>query len=173
MMDFSFTNYIAAALRNSGFTNQDDVQEKTHQIVIGMLVAPGGLFANYDETKHGPLEARFKRSVSNAIMNITQKERNRQRYLPTIPIHTVSVPGEPTGDERVIAGFRSLVGERLGPLGLAVLDTRLAGEPTKSLVGASELGSPSGHLVKRIVRRIKSLAGDYQPVAVAARQGEF
>ena len=50
---------------------------------------------------------------------------------------------------------------RLGELGLAVLDARLQGQETKSLVGREDLGSPGRFQVKRIVQKVKGLARDY------------
>ena len=62
------------SLRNAGYRDQREVQERTHDIVVKLLT--GGLFRNYDETKHGPLDLRFKRAVANAIKNMVEKHRN-------------------------------------------------------------------------------------------------
>lgn len=61
----------------------------------------------------------------------------------------------------MIEGFRQLVLKRLGGLGLAVLDARLSGEQTKSLVGSPSVGSPGKWGIKRAVGEIKSLAKEY------------
>ena len=52
--------------------------------------------------------------------------------------------------ERVIHDFRRLVRQRLGSVALAVLDTRLDGGETKSLVGLASLGSPGRWTVKKV-----------------------
>jgi hypothetical protein len=54
-----------------------------------------------------------------------------------------------------------LVRRRLGEIGTAVLDVRLAGGETKSLVGRPSLGSPGKWVVKRVVQEIKQLAREY------------
>ena len=167
-----WTNYIAAALRNAGFRDQASLQEKIHDVVVGLLVSPGGLFRDYDQTRHGPLDLRWKRLVANAVKNIAEKERNRRRFIPTVSI------GQERGDDlpdrasaendgKVIDDFRRLVRTRLGDLGLAVLDARLQGQETKSLVGRADLGSPGRFQVKTIVQKVKGLAREY-----AQRRGD-
>ena len=54
-----------------------------------------------------------------------------------------------------------MVAKRLGELGVAVLDARLVGQETKSLVGREDLGSPGRFTIKATVQRIKSLAREY------------
>jgi hypothetical protein len=49
----------------------------------------------------------------------------------------------------------------LGEIGVAVLDVRLSGGETKSLVGSPSLGSPGKWVVKRVVWSIKQLAREY------------
>ena len=44
--------------------------------------------------------------------------------------------------KKVIHDFRRLVRRRLGELGVAVLNVRLAGGEMKSLVGRPDIGSP-------------------------------
>ena len=176
MRGFNWVGYIAKSLRNSGYRDQREVQERTHDVVVKMLT--GGLFRDYDEERHGPLDLRFKRAVANAIKNLVEKERNRRRFIPTIPIGQQFTPGgvgvddvpdrAPAEDgEHLIAGFRQLVLTRLGQLGLAVLDARLAGQETKGLVGREDLGSPGRFVIKRVVQQVKGLAREY-----AERRGD-
>ncbi len=170
MRGFGWMGYIAAAVRNGGFHDQREIQERAHDIAVKLLV--GGLFRDYDERRHGPMDLRFKRSVGNAIRNMVEKERNRRRLLPTVPIQQEFEPGMVTADdlparspqddgEKVVRDFRRLVKRRLGEIGGAVLDTRLAGEETKGLVGRPDLGSPGRFVVKRVVCQIKELAREY------------
>ncbi len=171
-----WTNYIAACLRNAGFRDQGQLQELIHDIVVRLLVSPGGLFRGYDESRHGPLDLRFKRSVANAVKNVVAKEQNRRRYLPSIPIDNDFVPGgvtaddlpapskpnhDPNHDPRLIDRFRTMLQSRLGDLAVAIFDARLDGHETKSLVGLPELGQPGRWVVKRVVQQIKALAHDY------------
>lgn len=58
----------------------------------------------------------------------------------------------------VLDDFRQLVGERLGALAAAVLDTRLQGGEVKDLVGQPELGTPTAYAVKQAANGIKKLA---------------
>ena len=57
----------------------------------------------------------------------------------------------PDQDEQIIHDFRRLVRTRLGELTLAVLDARLNGEKTESLVGLKEFGSPCRNAIGRVV----------------------
>jgi len=160
---FGWTAYVAAAIRNAGFRDYRDAQESTHDIVAKLLT--GELFRDYDESRHGPFDLRFKRSVANAVKNLVEKEGSRRHYLPSVPIERgddlpARFPAQQQ-DERLVTRFRELVRKRLGPIGGAVLDNRLAGAETKSLVGCPALGSPGKWTVKRVVGEIKSLAREY------------
>jgi hypothetical protein len=110
--------------------------------------------------------------VGNAIRNLIEKERNRRRNVPTVPIAQEFVPGCATPDDlpappardddsKVIEGFRELVRRRLGDLAVAVLDARLDGIETKSLVDSPALGSPGKWTIKKVVAGIKALAREY------------
>ena len=163
MQGFNWTGYIAKSLRNSGYKDQREVQERTHDIVVKMLT--GGLFRDYDERHHGPLDLRFKRAVANAIRNMVEKQRNTRRLLPTVSIgqergHDLPDRMTDDGEER-IEDFRQLVRNQLGELGIAVLDARLSGDETQGLVGREDLGSPGRYVIKRVVQEIKTLARDY------------
>ncbi len=163
MRGFRWLGYIAAAVRNSGFRDQREIQERSHDIAVKLLV--GGLFRDYDERRHGPMDLRFKRSVGNAIRNMVEKEKNRRRLLPTTPLDQAAEPSSMTGDdgggEKVIHDFRKLVRKRLGGLGVAVLQVRLDGGEVKSLVGLPALGSPGKWVIKKVVGEIKQLAREY------------
>jgi hypothetical protein len=166
MLDFDWTRYMAGAIRRSGITSQDEIDEKVHEIVIRMLVSPGGLFKDYDERKHGPFDLRFKRTLANSLKNLTEKERNRRRYIPSVPIRQEFVPGgvtaddlaargTPESDPAVIDNFRELIGRQLGTLAVRVFDARLEGVEMKNLPGVS------AYAIKKTVQDIKSLARTY------------
>ena len=167
MRGFNWTGYVAKSLRNAGYRDQREVAERTHDIVVKLLL--GGLFTNFDERLSGPLDLRFKRAVANAIKNMIEKERNRRRLIPIGQARDDDLPDRMAddGEEKVIEDFRQLVWNRLGQLGIAVLDARLAGEETKSLVGREDLGSPGRFVVKRVVGEVKALAREY-----AQRRGD-
>ncbi|MGO9110088.1 MAG: hypothetical protein ACLP9L_12720 [Thermoguttaceae bacterium] len=163
MQGFNWMGYIAASVRNSGCRDQREIQEKSHDVAVKLLV--GGLFRDYDERRHGPMDRRFRNSVGNAIRNMVELERNRRHYLPTVPIDRAAEPGIMTGGndsgEKVIRDFRRLVKRRLGQLGVAVFNLRLAGGETKSLVGRPDLGSPGRWGIKNAVKQLKELARDF------------
>ena len=166
MHGFNWTGYIAAAVRRAGITSPEEVDERVHEIVVRLLVSPGGLFRDYEERRHGPFDLRFRRAVGNAVRNLVEKERNRRRYIPSVAIRHDFVPGGvtvddlaaraiPNQDATAIDGFRELVLRRLGEMALRVLDARLEGLEMRSLPGLSS------YTVKVIVQSIKKLAKDY------------
>ena len=170
MRSFDWMAYLAASVRRAGYRDYREGQEKIHDIAVKLLT--GKLFWGFDERTSGPMDLRFKRSVANAIRNAIEKDNNRRRLLPTVAIQQAfelggiaadDLPGRsaPDQDEKVIEDFRQLVRDRLGDLGLAVFDLRIAGGETKSLVGSPTLGSPGKYVVKRLVQQIKRLAREY------------
>ena len=168
MRNFNWVSYIAASVRNAGYQDQRERDEKTHEVVVKLLM--GKLFTGFDERFSGPMDLRFKKSVANAIRNIVELERNRRRYIPSVAIGhepgTIAAADLPDRvsygqDEQVIEKFRELVRRQLGDLGLAVLDVRLGGGETKSLVGSPALGGPSKWSIKKTVQEIKALGRQY------------
>jgi hypothetical protein len=177
MKGFNWVGYIARCVWNAGYHDQRQVQERTHDIVVKLVM--GTLFRAFDERTSGPMDLRFKRSVANAVKNIVEKEKNRRRFIPTVSIGqefqpgaiaAADLPGRPSSDqdERVIENFRQLLSKRLGDLAVAIFDLRMEGGETKSLVGSSSLGFPSPYGIKRTVQEIKALARQY-----AASLGDF
>ncbi len=167
---FNWVGYIAKSLRNADYHDQREIQERTHDIVVKLLI--GTLFRGFDERASGPMDRRFKRAVANAVKNVTERERNRRRLLPSISIGHEFTPGGITADELpgrqapargedIVDDFRSFVRARLGQLGLAILDARLSGEETKSLENRADLGSPSRYVIKRVVQEVKGLGKEY------------
>ena len=151
MFGFNWIGYIAKSLRNAGYRGGREVQERTHDLVVKMLT--GGLFRDYDELRHGPLDLRFKRAVANAVKNMIEKDRNRQLSIPTVSIAQKFQPGDVTADElpgraprdddeAVIDRFRALVRKRLGEMAVGILDAFLGGVERNALVGNPDLGRP-------------------------------
>ena len=172
MRGFNWVGYIAKCLRNAGYRDQREVAERTHDIAVKFLT--GGLFRDYDELKHGPIPKRWAAACRHAVINMIEKDRNRGRNIPTIPIGQEFTPGgmsidelpdravaHDQDDERVIDDFRQLVRNRLGQLGIAVLDARLAGQETNSLVGREDLGSPGRWVLKNVVGQVKALTREF------------
>ena len=170
MRGFDWISYIAASVRNSGYRDYRAGQEAIHDLATKLLL--GSLFRGWDERKSGPMILRFKKSVSNAIKNLAEKERNRRHYLPTVPIQQSFEPGSvtadelparsaPAHDEKVIEDFRQFVRQHLGDFALTILDMRLSGGETKSLAGSPEIGGKGKDTIKRMVRRIKQAANEF------------
>jgi hypothetical protein len=80
MREFDWTCYMAGAVRHAGITGQEEeIDEKVHEIVIRMLVSPSGLFRDYDKNRHGPFDLQSKWALANALENLTEKERKCRR----------------------------------------------------------------------------------------------
>ena len=124
-----------------------EVQEKADDLVTKLLI--GTLFRGFDEKVSGPMDLRFKRSVANGVRNLVRRSGTGDGCCPPFPLgrssslersrRTSCLDGRATHDEAVVDNFRQLVRSRLGQLGLAVLDARLAGQETKSLIGRADL----------------------------------
>ena len=138
MRGFNWVGYIAASVRNGGYRDQRETQERTHDIAVKLLT--GKLFTGFDQRTSGPMDLRFKRSVANAVKNMVERDRNRRRFIAGVSIGQEFRPGdvgvddlpdrEAAGgqdDERLIDDFRQLVRHRLGELGIAVLDIAPSG----------------------------------------------
>ena len=170
MRQFNWTGYIEEALRRQGYRDPRQLAEKTHDMITKLL--SGALFRGVDEARSGPIDARFRTAVKNAVLNLAKKERNRRRLLPslplgseseagTIPADTIPAPSPPEGNPALIRRFRRLVRERLGDLASVVLNARLAGQELKDLIGRPELGAPGRTRLRNLVRKIKSLAAEF------------
>ena len=72
------------SVRNAGYHDQREVQERTHDVVVKLLT--GTLFKNFDERHHGPLDNRFKISVANAVKNLG-RERAKSPSIHTDCFH--------------------------------------------------------------------------------------
>lgn len=166
-LSLDWIGYIAKSLRNAGFRDHD-LDPLTHEVVVKLLVSPGGLFRNWDGQ---PLDARFKVAVRNAVINAAQKQMNQRRF----PVVSVQQDVEPSqiaarsgvSDTQTIEAFRDFVRERLGYFGLAVLDLRLSGGDVKTFVGSDEFGRPTSYRIKNVVQSIKKLAEEF-----AQQQGD-
>ncbi|WP_166820075.1 hypothetical protein [Thalassoroseus pseudoceratinae] len=164
---FKFSRYIATSVRRAGFSDEQEVNQITHDIASTLLL--GKLF-EFDPAEI-PFAARFKTSVANAIRNVVAKQRNQRRLIPSVPISDEPGIGIPSSelagrnlagaDEGLIDDFGDLVHQRLGALGSAVLRAKLDGDEVKGLVGAVELDDPSSYRIKQVVIAIKQLAKEF------------
>ncbi len=109
---------------------------------------------------------RFKKTLANILKNSAERERNRRKYIPSVPIHQEFVPGGVTADDLIARGtpesdpkllddFRELVQRQLGAIAVRIFDVRQEGIEMKTLPGVSP------YAVKKTVQEIKALAKKY------------
>ena len=163
MLGHDWMGDIHTSLRRAGFGKEAD--ELSHDIVVRLLVKPGGLFAGW---KGQPMEGRFRASVRNAITNEIQKRATRRRLLPTVSIQpgldpAVAYLGEPPQQTLLIRDFVEFLHRSLGELAVRVFLHRLTGGETRELFG----NAGSRHEIKQAVKDIKAAARDF-----AARSGD-
>ena len=91
MRGFGWMSYIAASVRHAGIGIIVMVKNESADIAVKLLT--GTLFTGFDERVSGPMDLRFRASVGNAIRNMVEKDRNRRRLLPTVPIQQQFEPG--------------------------------------------------------------------------------
>jgi len=168
LLNFDWVGYVAKSLRNSGYKDHD-IDPFVHEIVVGLLVHPGGLFRNWD---HQPIDARFKVAVRNSIINLVQKQRTRQRRIPAVSIDLEFENGKSAQDQlagrsvtplddEAIEAFRELVRKRMGNTALAILDHKLQGGDLRSVIGNENFGKPSSYRIKSFVQEVKKLAEEF------------
>ena len=79
MRGFNWMGYVAASVRNSGFRDQREAQERSHDLAVKLLM--GKLFSGFDERTSGPMDLRFKRSVGNAVRNLVGAGKKPQTAI--------------------------------------------------------------------------------------------
>src|SRR5262249_26098346 len=145
MRTFDFVAYILAALRNVGFGDQREREEAAHDVVVRLLVSPGQLFAGYGDTS-GPMEARFRIAVQNAVRNLLRTRRRREPLSWAIgighggaelPAHAIPDRRHDDLDDEMLTAFRDYLADELGDDAVTLLDRRLDGVSLRQLVGDS------------------------------------
>jgi hypothetical protein len=163
---FDWTAYIAKSLRNADIPHHD-IDAATHDTVVKLLVSPGTLFRGWHDQ---PILARFKVSVRNAVLNRLEKHQRRRKWFKHVSPEEVEIAMHSApGDEELIEKFRAEVEKRLEPLCLGVLDIRLDGGATKSLIASPAYASPSAYEVKRAVQKVKALAQSFGDASFQTR----
>jgi len=157
-----WVRYISSSLRRSG-VQEADLDALTSELIFKLLIDPGGLFKRWNGA---PIIARFKTSVRNGVINLAEKRRVRRRRFGSGGAVPEEIPAREILSDQAVEAFRRFVWERLGELGLAILDLRLSSSSgnTKELVGKPELRSPSSYRVKETVKAIKKLAQEFARV---------
>jgi hypothetical protein len=171
MQDFDWVGYILAALRQAGFTDQQDREQAAHDVVVYLLVQPGQLFSGYDAQTNGPMEGRFRIAVQNAVRNLL-RTRRRQPAARAVSIgHGAGeVPAEAIPhrhrDDEVLEAFRDFLRREVGDDAVRLLDRRLDGLSLRHLAADQSFGL-SGWGLRRLVQRVRKAT-----LTFARRQGD-
>lgn len=159
-------------MRNVGFGDQREREEAAHDVIVQLLVSPGQLFAGYGDTS-GPMEARFRIAVQNAVRNLL-RTRRRQPLTRAIgighgaaelPAHAIPDRRHDDLDDEMLTAFRAYLGRAVGEDAVRLLDRRLDGMSLRQLVGHQGFGS--GWALRRLMRHVREAA-----LAFARRQGD-
>lgn len=174
MRDFNWAGYILAALRNAGFTNKTEREERAHEIITNLLVT-GKLFRAYDPDKSGPIEQRFKVAVMYEIRS-AKKQRAKQSRRSANSV-AIGQPGEPGRigsdeipdtrtvpefeDDNLIDGFRQFLKDKAGDDVLKIFEKKLEGISARKLTDMPEFKHLGKFRIERAMKTIQSLAHQY------------
>ena len=164
MQDFDFIGYILTALRNAGLGDRNEREEAAHDVAVYLLVQPGQLFAGYNPTSSGPMEARFRLSVQNAVRNVL---RTRARRAARSPATTGDQAGDllaaipdsrPGADERVVDEFRDYLRQQAGTQAVTLLDRRLDGLSLRRIARQDDFADLGEWGVRQLMNRVRVAA---------------
>lgn len=148
--DYDWCGYISKALANAGVSPQDR-DSAASQIVVQLLVKPGRLFTGWDG--HGPLEARWKLSVRNAVINAGVKaQKVRRKKVLSFSEPGVDAADRPQISDELVRLFVGHVGLRYGDQAKRLLQHLLDGGEIKDLVGVD---GATSYQLKEIKKQIK------------------
>jgi hypothetical protein len=150
LKDFNWVGYISRSLRGAGVRDQD-LDSATSDVVVKLLHKPGGLFQRW--SGEGPIVARFKISVANAVKNAHKRvKRQTRRHLLSFSEPGVDAPAPTHHAEETVDNFKAWVELRLGKRAVEVLQHIMDGGEVKELVGRDGL---TKYRVQQIVRKLK------------------
>jgi hypothetical protein len=148
--EFNWVGYISRSLRGAGVRDQD-LDSATSEVVMKLLHKPGGLFQRW--SGEGPIVARFKTSVANAVKNAHKRvKRQTRRHLLSFSEPGVDATAPTHHTAETVENFKAWVELRLGKPALNVLQHIMDGGEVKDLVGRDGL---TRYRVKQIVRDLK------------------
>lgn len=166
MRDFDFVAYILAALRNAGFADAQEREQAVHDVIVYLLVQPGQLFAGYGDTS-GPMEARFRIAVQNAVRNLVRGWRRRHPAMSIgdgageLPAHAVPDRRHDDHDDEVMAAFRDFLADELGEDAVTLLDRRLDGTSLRQLEGDTAFTRSSAWALRRLMASVRDAAAEF------------
>lgn len=164
MQEFDFLGYILTSLRNAGLLDRQEREEAAHDVAVYLLVRPGQLFAGYNPSSSGPMEARFRLSVRNAVRNVLRTRARRAARSPTVTgdhVHDllVATPDPHTGaDERVVDEFRDYLRQQAGTRAVTLLDRRLDGVSLRRIARQHDFADLGEWGVRQLMNRIRDAA---------------
>lgn len=97
------------------------------------------------------MSGRLKVAIRNSVITVAKKSQKREKRSHELPADLASPPCE--DDVGLINGFRDALRSKHGDAHVRVLDTRLAGDDIKGLIGSLDI--PSAYALKKIVQQIK------------------
>lgn len=168
LRDFDFVSYILAALRNAGFADAQEREQAAHDVIVYLPVQPGRLVAGYGDTS-GPMEARFRIAVQNAVQNLIRGRRRRHPAMSIgeVPAHAVPDRRHDDHDSEVMTAFRDYLADELGEDAVTLLDRRLDGALLRQLEGDSAFTRSSAWALRRLMASVRDAAVEF-----ARQQGD-
>ena len=148
LRSLNLVGYVDSSVRRSG-VDEADRDEVVHDLLVRLLVSPGSLFKKWD--RKSPMSARLKVAIRNSIFSLAKKRQRRARRFQELPDIIASPPC--MDDVGTINAFRDALRSQYGEDHVRVLDTRLAGNDIKGLIGSP--GIPTSYRLKQIVQDIK------------------
>lgn len=168
MRQFDWVGYVLAALRNAGFRDQQDREQAAHDVIVYMLVQPGQLFAGYGGTS-GPMEARFRIAVQNAVRNLLRTRRRGPLSRAVrigrgdTDLSTDAIPDrrheEP--DDEMMTAFRDYLADELGEDAVTLLNRRLDGASLRQLEGDTAFTRSSAWALRRLMASVRDAAAEF------------
>jgi len=168
MQHFDFLGYILTALRNAGLLDQNDREEAAHDVAVYLLLQPGQLFAGYNPSSSGPMQARFALAVRNAVRNVL---RTRTRRAARSPATTgdqaddllAAIPDSRSvgAGDRVVDEFRNHLRQEVGVLAVQLLDLRLDGMSLRRISRQPSLADLGDWGVRQLMNRVRAAARDF------------
>jgi len=138
--------------------------------VVQLLVSPGQLFVGYGDT-NGPMEARFRIAVQNAVRNLLRTRRRRQPMTRAIGIGPAvgELPAHAIPDRRhdddladeTLTALRAYLGRAVGEDAVRLLDRRLDGVSLRQVVGDPAFSRSSAWALRRLMASVRDAAVEF------------
>lgn len=165
MREFDFLAYILTSLRNAGLLDRQEREEAAHDVAVYLLVQPGQLFAGYNPSSSGPMAARFRLAVQNAVRNVLRSRARRAARSPALTGHRAdallaTVPDSRHGrdDDAIVGVFRAFLHDEIGMRAVTLLDLRLDGMSLRQIARQPEFVDLGAWGVRQLMGRVRAAA---------------